>query len=62
MNIFNILTIQDVLSTLALVFAFLFARLGDVANFFISNDLGLIILGLVIFGLLIDFVIKIFHR
>ena len=62
MNIFNILTIQDVLDALALVFQFLFARLGDVANFFVSNVLGMVILGLVIFGVIVDYVIKFFHR
>ena len=62
MDIFNILTIQDVLDALVLVFQFLFARLGDVANFFVSNSLGMIILGLVIFGIILDYVIKFFHR
>lgn len=62
MNIFNILTIQEVLDNLYLVFQFLFARLGDVANFFVSNILGIIILGIVVFGILIDYVIKFFHR
>lgn len=45
---------QQILDNLALVFTFLFARLGEVGAFFVSTNLGLIILGVVIFALVVE--------
>ena len=44
---------QQILDNLALIFSFLFARLTDVGAFFVSTNLGLIILGIAIFVLIV---------
>lgn len=51
---------QTIMDKLAIVFAFLFARLVDVGSFFVTTDLGLILLGIAIFMVLVGAVVYIF--
>lgn len=44
------------LSNIRTLFDFLFEILGDVADFFTSNTLGIIVLGLTIFVIVLDVV------
>lgn len=53
---------QTILDNLALIFTFLFARLADVGTFFVSTNLGLIILGIVIFIIIVESVAMFLKR
>ena len=44
---------SDLLSAFQTLFPFLFSQLGNFATFFVSNTLGIVILGLVVFSILI---------
>lgn len=59
MIIFEKFDMTSLLDNLVELFTFLFSQLGNIANFFTSNLLGMILLGLVVFSvvarLAIDF-------
>ena len=45
------------INNLRTLFSFLFDILGDVATFFTTNTLGIIILGIIVFSILVDVVV-----
>lgn len=47
---------SDFLNNLSALFTFLFTQLGNVANFFITNTLGIIILGVALFYLIFSII------
>ena len=63
-NIFNVLdfTITDLLGILRELFGFLVDMLGDFAEFFTTNMLGQIILGIIIFSIMASLVSYIINR
>lgn len=50
---------SDLLSALSSLFAFLFTQMGNFASFFVTNTLGQIILGCVLFSLIITLLIHV---
>lgn len=44
----------DLLTALGSLFTFLFTQMGNFANFFITNILGQVILGCIVFSLIIS--------
>lgn len=53
---------SDLISLLGTLFTFLLNQLSSFANFFTSNTLGIVILGLTIFGLLVNLLVYILHN
>lgn len=53
---------SELLNALGTLFTFLFTQMGNFANFFVSNILGQIILGCVVFSLIITLLTHIIHK
>lgn len=53
---------SDLINSLSLLFAFLFNQLGTFANFFVTNTLGNVILGLITFSILVYLLIYILRN
>lgn len=53
---------SDLLTAFGSLFTFLFTQMGNFANFFVSNTLGQIILGCVIFSLIITLLMHVIHK
>lgn len=53
---------SDLISALNSLFTFLFTQMGNLASFFTTNTLGQVILGIVIFSIVVNVVIKIFSH
>ena len=53
---------SDIITALTSLFGFLVDALGDIADFFTSSTLGLIILGIAVFGVIFNFIMQFFNR
>ena len=53
---------SDIITALTALFTFLITQLGNVASFFTTNDLGLLILGLAVFTLVVNVVLSIVNK
>ena len=53
---------SDLITALTSLFTFLFTQMGNLANFFTTNTLGQVILGIVVFSIVVNVVIKIFSH
>lgn len=53
---------SDFLSAIGSLFTFLFQQLGNFANFFTTNILGQIILGIVLFGVITSLLTYLINR
>lgn len=53
---------SNFLDALSSLFTFLFTQLGNFANFFTTNVLGQIILGLVLFGVITSLLMYVINR
>lgn len=53
---------SDLITALTTLFTFLFNQLGTFASFFITNTLGVVILGLIIFSILVYLLIYILRN
>lgn len=52
----------DLLTALGSLFTFLFTQLGNFADFFTSNTLGQILLGLIVFSVISSIVMSIIKK
>lgn len=52
---------QTFITNLTAFCSFFLSVLGDIANWFIGNPLGLLILGLSLFGVIVEIVFKVFN-
>lgn len=53
---------SDLMSAFSTLFTFLFEQLGSFANFFVSNTLGVVILGMVVFSIMIYLIMYILRN
>lgn len=53
---------SDLLSALSSLFTFLFAQMGAFATFFVTNTLGQVILGTVLFTLIVYLLIHVISK
>ena len=53
---------SDLINYLTLFFSFAITQLGNIANFFTSNTLGIIILGVVLFYVVADVILSFINK
>lgn len=53
---------SDFLNTMATLFGFLYTQLGNIASFFITNTLGQVILGIIVFSIIVELIMKVFVK
>ena len=53
---------SDIITALTALFTFLTTQLGNIASFFTTNDLGLLILGIAIFTLVVNVVLSVVNK
>ena len=53
---------SDIITALSSLFTFLTTQLGNIASFFTTNDLGLLILGIAIFTLVVNVVLSVVNK
>lgn len=53
---------SDLITAFSSLFTFLISALGDIADFFTSNTIGILILGIAVFGLVFTFIINLINK